>query len=222
MIEIVQLEFSYAASGFRLRIPRLSIQRGERVAVFGPSGCGKTTLLGLVAGLLVPRQGSVHVDDTEVSALGDAHRRRFRIARIGLVFQQLELIESLPVLENILLPYRINGSLALTPEVHERARCLATELGLGELLRRLPARLSQGEQQRVAIARALVTHPALLLADEPTANLDPARKQSVCALLCEQARQARATLLLITHDRSLLPHFDRALDFQDLTPGDAP
>ena len=219
MMEIAQLDFSYPASAFRLRVPHLLIQRGEHVAAFGPSGCGKTTLLALVAGLHVRRRGSVRVDGTIVSELNDTCRRRFRITRIGFVFQQLQLIESLPVLENILLPYRINNSLLLTTEVHERARRLASDLGLCNLLRQLPARLSQGEQQRVAIARALVTQPPLLLADEPTANLDPERKHSVRSLLCDQARHAGATLLFITHDRSLLPGFDRALDFRELTGG---
>jgi ABC-type lipoprotein export system ATPase subunit len=217
MIAIDQLDFQHPGGGFRLRIPRLAVARGERVALLGPSGCGKTTLLDLIAGILVPRAGSVVVDDTAVHTLGDAARRRFRAGRIGFVFQQFGLLEHLPVIENILLPFRINRDLALTRELRARAHALAAELGLPDLLDRRPARLSQGERQRVAIARALVTRPPLLLADEPTGNLDPARKESIKSLLFDQAAAAGATLLFVTHDHALLPGFDRVLDFAGLT-----
>jgi putative ABC transport system ATP-binding protein len=217
MVNIEQLDFRYPDGGFQLRIPRFSIASGERVALLGPSGCGKTTFLALVAGILVPRSGTVTVDDTALSTLGDAARRRFRATRVGFVFQRFELLDHLPVIENILLPFRINRDLRLTPEIHDRARRLASDLGLAKTLGRRPARLSQGEQQRVAIARALVTRPALLLADEPTGNVDPTRKEAIKSLLFDQA--AGAALLFITHDHSLLPGFDRVIDFSKLIEG---
>ena len=223
MIAIDQLDFQHPGGSFRLRVPQLAVARGERVALLGPSGCGKTTLLALVAGILVPQGGSVAVGGTAVSSLGDVARRRFRAGRIGFVFQQFELLEHLPVIENILLPFRINRGLGRARDARGRARELAADLGLrDDVLHRRPAVLSQGERQRVAIARALVTRPPLLLADEPTGNLDPARKESTKALLFGQAGAAGATLLFVTHDHALLPGFDRVLDFAVLTASPRP
>jgi len=182
MIEIEQLQFRYPRSDFHLQIESLSIEPAEKVAVVGPSGSGKTTLLNLIAGVAKPHSGTIRVGDQTVSALSDAERRDFRAANIGMVFQQFELVEYLNVLDNILLPFSINESLKREHRSSqgraEQARELAQAVGLDSKLRRRPHQLSQGEQQRVAICRALITTPKLILADEPTGNLDPKNKRA--------------------------------------------
>ena len=215
MIRIEGLAFRYREGDFRLRLPALEIDRGARAAVVGPSGSGKTTLLHLVAGIALPESGRIDVAGTEVTALSERRRREFRIARIGMVFQEFELLDYLSVLDNILLPYRITDALRLDPEARERAATLAESMGIGDKLRRGARRLSQGERQRVAVCRALVTRPGLLLADEPTGNLDPANKGRVLDLLLEHAERSEATLLTVTHDHGLLDRFEQVVDTRE-------
>ena len=215
MIGVTDLHFRYPEGDFDLRIPRLAVGHGERVAVVGPSGSGKTTLLNLVAGILLPEQGTVHCDGSEVSALSDAARRDFRITRIGFVFQDFELLGYLNVLDNVLHPYRISGALKLTREIRERAGDLLQQMGLGDKLVRGVERLSQGEKQRVAICRALLPSPQLVLADEATGNLDPRNKGHILDLLFDVVQAHESTLLAVTHDHELLPRFDRTVDFND-------
>ncbi len=214
MIEVEQLEFTYPRSEFRLVIDRLTIASGEKVAIVGPSGSGKTTLLNLISGISTPESGMISVDGNRVSAMNDGARRNFRISNIGMVFQQFDLVEYLNSLQNILLPYQINGSLNINADIREGAAELAASVGLGDKLRRFPNQLSQGEQQRVAICRALVNEPSLLLADEPTGNLDPASKKTVLEILFDQADRAGRTLVVVTHDMSILDGFDRSIDFE--------
>ena len=183
MIALDNLNFEYPQTGFRLAVESLEIARGEKVAVVGPSGSGKTTLLNLIAGILIPDSGSVTVNDIQVSQLSDAQRRNFRIANVGFVFQQFELIGYLSVFDNIRLAYLINNSLSETAETGERVKQLAEAVGIADKLRRPIHQLSQGEQQRVAICRALLTNPDLILADEPTGNLDPDNKQRILDVL---------------------------------------
>ncbi len=221
MIAIRNLEFEYRRGEFCLRIDELVIADGRKVALIGPSGSGKTTFLNLVSGIALPRSGSVSVDGQEVSALDDAARRAFRITNIGFVFQDFELLEYLSVLDNILHPYRINRALRLTPDVRARARSLAENTGLANLLGRKPDQLSHGEKQRVAICRALLAGPRLILADEPTGNLDPANKDRILDLLVGHAEQVEATLLIVTHDLSLLERFDEVIDFRQFHRGEA-
>ncbi|MBC8354064.1 MAG: ABC transporter ATP-binding protein [Planctomycetes bacterium] len=215
MIEISNLEFQYSDAGFRLRVPQLSISRGEKIAIVGPSGSGKTTLLMLVAGVQVAKGGTIRVGNTIISSLNDADRRRFRIANIGLVFQELELIEYLSVRENILLPYLINRAMRLDASATEAARDLAEALGMSDKLDRRPARLSQGERQRVAICRAMLTCPDVVLADEATGNLDSKTANAMLDLLLSQVDERGATLLFVTHDHSLLDRFDRTIDLAE-------
>jgi putative ABC transport system ATP-binding protein len=215
MIEIENLRFRYA-SGFALNIPHLRVAAGEKLAIIGPSGAGKTTLLKLVAGILAPDSGSVEVDGTEIHGLSDDARRRFRVSRIGFVFQELELLDYLSLLDNIVHPYRISPALRLNRSVRERARILADETGLAGKLDRRPRELSQGERQRTALCRALLPEPDLLLADEATGNLDPANKAHVIDLLFRAADRRAASLLAVTHDHELLPRFDRVVDFHEL------
>ena len=225
MIEITGLEFRYRGSDFVLRIPELRIEDGSKVAMIGPSGSGKTTLLQLVSGVLLPPSGRVELNGTAVSSLPDGERREFRIATTGMVFQEFELLEYLSVLDNILLPYRISEKLRLDDRVRERAISLAQSVGIGDKLERYVTRLSQGERQRVGVCRALLPQPKLLLADEPTGNLDPSNKGRVLEILLNYAETTRATLVTVTHDHDLLPQFDRVIDFRDFyrepVPGDA-
>ena len=218
-IRIQDLHFRYRDGDFALRIPELTVQPGERVAVIGPSGSGKTTLLHLVAGIATPEAGRIRTSGAELSALDDAARRAFRVQRVGLVFQEFELLEYLSVLDNVLLPYRIHPALRLDAAVRERAEALARRLDIGDKLSRLPAKLSHGERQRAAVCRALVTRPPLLLADEPTGNLDPGNRDRVLDVLLDFADETGATLLTVTHDRDLLERFGRVLDFKSLQSG---
>jgi len=218
MIEISNLDFVYPRSSFRLKIESLVIAEKEKLAIIGPSGSGKTTLLNLLSGIEVPRAGKVLIDGVDVAALSDRQRRDFRIANIGFVFQQFELLDYLKVKDNILLPFFINSSLALKAtetERKDRALGLARAMEIEDKLRRLPAKLSQGEKQRVAICRALVIEPMLILADEPTGNLDPATKQKTLDLLFGQAESNGQTLVCVTHDMGILDGFDRVIDFSD-------
>lgn len=214
MIEIENLRFRYPRSEFLLDLPRFHVAVGEKVAIVGPSGCGKTTLLNLIAGIEVPDSGSIVVDGCPVSGFSDAARRDFRIAKIGMVFQQFELVEYLDARENILLPYAINQTLKLGPNVRSHALELAGGMGLAEKLKRRSTQLSQGEQQRVAICRAMVTDPGIILADEPTGNLDPKNKHLILDLIFQQAEKHRQTLLVVTHDMGILSGFDRVVDFE--------
>lgn len=215
MLKLDSLAFHYPETGFRLHVPELEIARGEKVAVIGPSGSGKTTLLNLVSGILVADGGQVRVDDVAVNALSDAQRRRFRISRIGFVFQDFRLLDYLSVLDNILHPYRITPALQLDRGVRERAIALAEQMGIGDRLNRPVQALSQGEQQRTAICRALLPQPGLILADEATGNLDPDNKMRILDLLFERVDEHGATLLAVTHDHELLPRFGRVVDFRD-------
>ncbi len=222
MIAIRELEFRYGTGGFRLEIPRLDVATGESVAFIGPSGSGKTTLLNLMAGIVSPSRGSIDLGGVNIAALSDRHRRELRITKIGLVFQEFELLEYLSVLDNIVLPYRINAALVFDAAVWQRARQLAAEVGIADELKRYPRHLSQGERQRVAVCRAVLPQPSLLLADEPTGNLDPANKGKVLDILFDYARRTQTTLVTVTHDHDLLERFDRVVDFKEFQAFDEP
>jgi putative ABC transport system ATP-binding protein len=222
MIAISDLEFHFAHSDFRLAVASLKIARAERVAIIGPSGSGKTTLLHLISGILSPSRGTIRVRDHAMNALDDDARRAFRVAHIGLVFQNFELVSYLDVLENILLPCRLNPALRLTSETARRGEQLARETGLEHRLRAFPHRLSQGEAQRVAICRALLPEPPLLLADEPTGNLDPLAKQRVVDMLFQQIERTGATLLMVTHDPQIAARFPRVINCRDFAAGVVP
>jgi len=215
LISIADLEFQFPQSDFRLAVPALDVADGERVVIIGPSGSGKTTLLHLMAGILVPTRGMIRIQDCPVNTLSDSGRRALRVARIGLVFQSFELVSYLDVFENILLPYRLNPALELTPGISHRIDQLAAETGITHRLRYFPHRLSQGEKQRVAICRAMLPEPPLLLADEPTGNLDPSAKQRVVDLLFQQVERTGATLLMVTHDSEIAARFPRVIDCRE-------
>lgn len=216
MIQLSSVEFQYGEGDFKIASADLEIASKTSTALIGPSGCGKTTLLHLIAGILPARNGRIQVGDTMVNELNDRQRRLFRIGQIGFVFQDFALLDYLSLFDNILHPYRINSSLTLTKEVKDRARSLAEQMGILGKLHRHPTQTSQGEQQRAAICRALITQPSILLADEPTGNLDPSNKTAILDILREQAENNQATLIVATHDHDLLPAFDQVIDFQEL------
>ena len=212
MIELTDVVFRYREGEFELRIAGLAVARGEQVGLIGPSGSGKTTLLHLVAGIARPERGRVVVDGAAMSELPDANRRALRIRKLGLVFQEFALLDHLNVLDNVLLPYRITSALELDATARSRARSLIERVGLAPAVNRLVTHLSQGERQRVAVCRALVTEPSLLLADEPTGNLDPANKFRVIDILRDYAKEHAAALVTVTHDHDLLDRFPRVID----------
>ncbi len=207
------LRFVYPGpDAFALDHDLVEINAGQHAACIGPSGCGKTTLLRLLIGVLAPASGRVVLDGREISSMREPDRRRARIASVGMVFQSFALLDYLSALDNILLPYRVSAVLRLDDEARDRARRLAADLGIDHLLARRPRRLSQGECQRVAIARALVTQPRLIACDEPTGNLDPDRSRSTLDLLLREAERTQATVLMVTHDHTLLDRFDQVID----------
>jgi putative ABC transport system ATP-binding protein len=214
VVRIRDLEFHYGEGDFRLRIPELDVAPASSAAFIGPSGSGKTTLLHLIAGIVTPRSGRIETTGVDVTALSESERRGFRIQNIGLVFQEFELLDYLSVLDNVLLAYRINPALELKGDVVDRARALGEQVGLADKLDRYPGKLSQGERQRVAVCRAVLTKPSLLLADEPTGNLDPLTKDKVLDILFDCARATDTTLLTVTHDRDVLDRFERVVDFK--------
>ncbi|MEH6548506.1 MAG: ATP-binding cassette domain-containing protein [Pseudomonadales bacterium] len=216
LVDAVDLSFAYDLDRFRLQLPSLVIEESETVAIVGPSGCGKTTLLHLITGILQPQSGQLQVLGSAVSAMTDDQARDFRLQNIGMVFQSFELLDYLNVLDNILLPVRIGRAVSLSGAIRKRAGLLAEQMGIGDKLSRPIGRLSQGERQRVAVARALLLRPPLLLADEPTGNLDPANKDKVLSLLLDYAEQEKSGLITVTHDSTLLDRFSRVLDFSTL------
>jgi len=221
VISFRNVRFEYPRGGFSLDVAALAVASGTRAAAIGPSGSGKTTLLNLISGIDRPGSGEVSTAGVRVDRLSPAARRSFRITTIGFVFQEFLLLEYLDVLDNILYPYRLHPELRLDASVRSRARQLASDLGLAGLLGRRPSELSQGERQRIAIARALVTAPKLILADEPTGNLDPSTKQRALDLLFEQCEARSTTLLMVTHDHSLLDQFAQIVDVEALGRAEA-
>ncbi|MFB2829401.1 ABC transporter ATP-binding protein [Aeromonas jandaei] len=185
----------------------LQVNSGETVALVGASGSGKSTLLGLLAGLDLPSLGSIEILGKSLGELDEEGRARLRAEQIGFVFQSFLLLPTMTALENVMLPAELRGERDCEP----RARELLAAVGLGERLHHMPPRLSGGEQQRVAIARAFMTRPSLLLADEPTGNLDSKTGDKVIELLFELNRKHGTTLVVVTHDRELASRCQRQL-----------
>ena len=194
-----------------LRGVDLDMARGEAMGLIGPSGSGKTSLLMVLAGLERATSGSVSLDGQEVTRLGEDALARLRRERVGIVFQAFHLIPTMTALENVAIPLELAG----VRDAGSRARAALEAVGLGHRLTHLPGQLSGGEQQRAALARAFAPEPALLLADEPTGNLDQATGESVIDLLFALRRRTGATLLLITHDRALAERCDRQVHLSD-------
>ena len=217
MIELSKINFEYEQSDFRLQFDSIKADSKKAVALIGPSGCGKTTLMSLIAGILPSQNGNIVINNAQINNLTDTQRRLFRIQNIGFVFQDFALLEYLNLYENILHPYRINSALTLDESVKKRANDLAEKVGISKRLKNYPGQTSVGEQQRCAIARALLNEPAVILADEPTGNLDPKNKRAILEILLQYVRDHEATLLVATHDYDLLESFDETIDFKTLS-----
>lgn len=215
MIKVKNLKFSYGDINFRMNIPELTINEGEKIAIAGPSGTGKTTLLNLLSGILSPASGQILIGDLDITGFSIEDRQDLRMVKMGLVFQEFELLEYLNVLDNILLPFRITSIHDLNDTRRERAKKLATDVGLSDKTRRYPNNLSQGERQRVAVCRALVTEPAFIFGDEPTGNLDPENRDHVMDILFDYCQRTKAPLLVVTHDLDLMQRFDRKIDITE-------
>ena len=220
MIDIRELEFTYHGQSagtvpFSLYVDEFAVEPGVSTALVGPSGSGKTTLLGLIAGTLQADAGHIVVCDQTISQLSDGEIGRFRIRHVGQVFQEFELLSYLTVAENVMLPWYII-SRGRKADARARAADLLSGVGLASKITSMPGELSQGEQQRVAVCRAMLNNPPLLLADEPTGNLDQENKQNVVDLLVKQAAHNKSTLLMVTHDESLLASFDSVLDMRSI------
>ncbi len=196
-----------------LRGVTLDVQPGEFVALMGSSGSGKSTLLNLVGGLDVPDAGTLLVDGAELHRMTDDERSKFRLRAIGFVFQFFNLLPNLTVVENIAMPLLLSGE--GSPEATRAAESIAVEVGLEARLRHLAHQLSGGEMQRVALARALVHRPRLLLADEPTGNLDSRTGASILAMIRDLARQHGAAIMMATHDAQAAAAADRVVRMVD-------
>ena len=209
MLKLENVRKSFAEPGGR-RLPILDIEdfaidAGQQVVLVGRSGCGKTTLLHVIAGISRPDSGVVRVDGVDITRLNEAASDRFRAAKIGYIFQTFNLLAGFSALENVLLGMTFSWGR------HDQARAsaLLERVGLGHRLTHKPAMLSVGEQQRVAVARALANRPRLILADEPTANVDAAHQQQLVDLIRETCREEKITLLLVTHSGDVAGQFDR-------------
>ncbi len=207
MVHLKQLRFGYNHGVDVLQLDEFVLEPQSDVLVVGPSGCGKTTLLHLIAGLLVPTSGSVVVDGQDLSALSPPERDRFRGRHIGIVLQQFHLLPTLTAMQNLLVAQSIAG----LPVDRSAAHAMLNALGVDDRVNAYPHQLSVGQQQRVAIARALVNRPKLLLADEPTSNLDDEACASVADLLLSATQQHAVSLIIATHDTRLKSKVPRQL-----------
>jgi putative ABC transport system ATP-binding protein len=213
MLRCASLTKTYLSGGRRLTVLKdisFSVEPGAFVAIVGPSGSGKTTLLGLLAGLDRPTAGTVHLDGDELGSLSEDDLARLRARKIGFVFQSFQLIPTLTALENVQVPLELRGE----PSA-DRAAELLGRVGLGDRGHHYPAQLSGGEQQRVALARAFSTRPRVLLADEPTGNLDARTGATIIDLMTELNRDLDTTLVLVTHDLDLASRARRTIRLAD-------
>jgi len=214
MIKIKALQVKYLAGGQELHVLSdlsLEIPNGQVLAIVGPSGSGKSTLLGMIAGLDKPSSGSIQIDGVDLENLDEDHLALFRRKNIGIIFQFFHLIPTLTAIENVTVPLEMNQH----PDHWNRGHTLLKAVGLIDRLNHFPAQLSGGEQQRVAVARAFANSPNILLADEPTGNLDSSTGSLVVDLLVRLHRENGTTLVMATHDPLLAQHAERTITLQD-------
>lgn len=207
-VDGLRMDFRVGGQSFTaLDVPRFDVEAGQAVALIGASGSGKTTLLNIVTGITTPTAGHVEVDGVELMRLSEAQRDRFRAERVGYVFQTFNLVPALTALENVMLPMVFARRV---PRRAQRARAaeLLQRARLGHRLRHRPGQLSHGERQRVGIARALANEPRIVVADEPTASLEPGSAEAIVRLLVEACRQEGVTLLIASHDPLMLGFVD--------------
>jgi ABC-type lipoprotein export system ATPase subunit len=218
MLRVHQLHKTFQRTGtpnFTLSIPALSLERGQEIAIMGQSGTGKTTLFHLLAGITAPDEGSIIIHNTDITALREPQRDRFRAEHIGCVFQTFNLLAGFTALQNVLLAQTFAGHTQRTH--HDHAKAMLARLGLGDKFNRYPHELSIGEQQRVAVARAIANSPSLILADEPTASVDAHNAERVIAEIRSLAHEHNAALVIITHDATIAAMLPTMIEFSSLT-----
>jgi putative ABC transport system ATP-binding protein len=213
MIDIKKDYFLGETVVHALRGVDLMIDKGEFVAIWGPSGSGKTTLLNLIGAIDQPTSGQFYIEGQEVKRLSDNKRTELRNRSIGFIFQGFNLIPVLSALENVMLPLEIRG--ASSSEARDRALSRLDEVALSDFVRHRPDKMSGGQQQRVAIARALVTNPSLVIADEPTANLDTGTSKKIIGLMRDLNEKEKTTFVFSTHDQRLLDKVERLVRLED-------
>ena len=215
ILQISDLHFQYPASDFKIEVSDIKITQGSKIAISGKSGSGKTTLIHLISGILKPQSGEILFYDKSITDMNDKEIRKHRISNIGFIFQEFELLEYLNVMDNLILPYKINKSLVLDAEIKDKAKEIANRIGIGNKLDQHPKQLSGGERQRLAIARALITSPPLIIADEPTGNLDEKTSNIVMDEITDQVSYTNSTLIMISHNNELISSFDEKIDIQE-------
>jgi putative ABC transport system ATP-binding protein len=219
-IHLQNVVFGYDRRTPVLHVEELVVETGKRVFLYGPSGSGKTTLLGLITGILQPQTGSCKVLGKEMTSMSMSARDQLRGSEIGYIFQSLNLIPYLNVQQNVALPCRIHARRRkniVAPTVTEEVERLIKRLELDAHIDRGVKKLSTGQQQRVAIARAIIGKPSLVIADEPTSSLDTDRQQAFLELLFEVCDEAKATLVFVSHDRSLMTRFDEQIALSEVS-----
>ena len=219
-IHLKNVVFGYDPRTPVLRVSDLVVETGKRVFLYGPSGSGKTTLLGLITGVLQPQQGSCMVLGKEMTRMSMSARDQHRGSEMGYIFQSFNLIPYLTVRENVALPCQVHERRRkhiVAPTLAKEVERLIRRLGLEAFLDRGVKKLSTGQQQRVAIARAVIGKPSLVIADEPTSSLDTDRQQAFLELLFEVCDEAQATLVFVSHDRSLMQRFDNQIALSEVS-----
>ncbi len=214
VVELGGVQLAYPTPAGPVEVLRgidLDVAAGEIIAVMGPSGSGKSSLIAVIGGLETPNEGKVLVAGTDLASASEAERTRMRRVSMGIVFQAYHLVPAMTALENAALPLTLAG----VGGARKKARAILEAVGLGHRLTHRPSALSGGEQQRVAIARAFVARPKLILADEPTGNLDQRTGAKIIDLMFEMAREMNAALLLVTHDPALAERCDRTIGLED-------
>ncbi|MET0431426.1 MAG: ATP-binding cassette domain-containing protein [Hyphomicrobium sp.] len=222
-VSFAHVHYSWPGSSpFTLTIPRFVLQRGEKLLLLGPSGSGKSTFLSLLAGIVVPDEGRVAIDNTDMAKLGGAARDRFRVDHFGIIFQMFNLLPYASLIDNVLLPVRFSrlrreNALREGP-LDDVAKRLLLDLGLNAtvIASSTAASLSVGQQQRVAAARALIGAPQIIVADEPTSALDRSTEGAFLKLLFAQSEKADTSVIMVSHDEGLGRHFDRVVRLQDI------
>ncbi len=218
MISLKNIEMTYDDNGTKinaLKLKKLDIKEGEKVAFIGSSGCGKTTLFNLISGMITPTKGNVIVEDIDITTLTESERDLFRANHIGYIFQDFNLFPDFTVLQNVVLPMSFSKRYS-KDEMEKEALEMLKRVGLENKKDQKVKTLSGGERQRVAIARSIVNKPNVILADEPTGNLDYKNGAKIMGLIIQIAKEEKATLLVITHNNSQLELFDRSINIEEL------
>lgn len=218
MIQLRDIEMKHEDNGqeiLALKLKKLNIEEGKQVAFIGASGSGKTTLFNLISGMIVPTKGTVEVNDLEITSLKESERDLFRANHIGYIFQDFNLFNEFTVLQNVILPLSFSKAYD-KKEMNDMAKQVLKEVGMAEKINQKVKTLSGGEKQRVAIARSIINSPDIILADEPTGNLDYKNGAKIMDILTKIAREKKATLIVITHNNSQLDMFDEIMDIEKM------